>query len=99
MELGIVLLGTIMCAIAALVIEETTDISPAQFLAVTGVFAGIGVMRLVRKADERDGWISAVWRRSGALQQARSPERRTDLTCSADPGRDPAGATAAGRAT
>ncbi len=53
--LSLVLLGTIICAVAASVIEETTDMSPAPFVvAVVGVFVGVSVMMLVRKADERD---------------------------------------------
>ncbi|MET0416690.1 MAG: hypothetical protein ABW022_11785 [Actinoplanes sp.] len=52
--LSLVLLGIIICAIAALVIEEATDMSPEPFVAVIGVFVGVSVMMLVRKADERD---------------------------------------------
>ncbi len=41
-------------AIAGLMIEDTSDLSPAPFVAVMGVFTGVSVMMLVRKTDERD---------------------------------------------
>jgi hypothetical protein len=42
------MLGTIIGAIAGLLIEETTDLSPAPFVAVIGVFTGVSVMMLGR---------------------------------------------------
>jgi hypothetical protein len=52
--LSLFLLSSTVCAIAAVTIEETTDMSPAPFVAVLGALTGVSVMMLVREADERD---------------------------------------------